>query len=68
LDESAPGLIAFGGDGRDTALAFDSRSRPFAVVIVPLAALGDGAARQVANSFAGLFYRMTRPGGSLFGR
>src|SRR5579872_4071098 len=65
-DQATLGLLAFGGDGRETLLAFDLRSEPFAVVIVPLAAFNRDAARPVAGSFSGLFYRLVRTEASLF--
>jgi len=64
----APALTGFGGDGGGEAFAFDTRRIPFSVVIVPLIGMSNEDAIPVANSFAGLFYRMTRPGGSLFAR
>ena len=67
-DQSALGLLAFGGDGRDLLLAFDLRGQPFAVVIVPLAAFSQAAARLVATSFSGLFYHLARSERSLFAR
>jgi hypothetical protein len=68
IDRAAPGLVAIGGDGRDAGLALDMRDHPVPVVILPLTAPAHDRARRVANSFAGLFFRMTQPGGSLFGR
>jgi hypothetical protein len=64
-DQATLGLLAFGGDGRETLLAFDRRSR-CAVVVVPLASFNRDAARPVAKSFAGLFYRLARAETSLF--
>jgi hypothetical protein len=65
-DQSTLGLLAFGGDGGKTLLAFDLHRRPFAVAIVPAAAFNRDAARLVARSFSGLFYRLARSEGSLF--
>ena len=65
-DQSELGLLAFGGDGRTALLAFDLRSRPPAVVIVPLATFNHDAARPVASSFSGLFCRLARSERSLF--
>jgi hypothetical protein len=68
LNQAGSAVLAFGDDGRASALAFDLRRKPFPVVILPIASLDLDAAEPMAKSFAGLFYRMTRPGGSLFAR
>jgi hypothetical protein len=65
-DQAALGLLAFGSDGGQSILAFDLRSQPFPVVIVPLTAFGRDGARPVARSFAGLFYRLARTEASIF--
>jgi hypothetical protein len=65
-DQATLGLLAFGGDGGKGVLAFDLRSRPWAVVIAPLAAFNHDSGRAVARSFSGLFHRLARSEGSLF--
>jgi hypothetical protein len=65
-DHASLGLLAFGGDGRGALLAFDLRSRPHGVAIVPLASFTHHAARPVAGSFSGLFLRLARSETSLF--
>ena len=67
-EQSALGLLAFGGDGGKALFAFDLRGRPYAVVIVPLAAFAHEAARSVARSFSSLFYHLARSERSLFAR
>ena len=67
-DQTALALLAFGGDGQQALFAFDLRNEPYAVAIVSAAACNSDAARPVAKSFSGLFYRLARSEGSLFGR
>lgn len=57
--EGAPSLIAFGTDGGGEAFAFDTRTSPFPVVMVPLIGMSDDEAIQVADSFDQLLDRMT---------
>ncbi len=62
--EFAPGLIGFGGDGGGEAFAFDTRTRPYPVVIVPLIGMSVEDAVPVADSFSGLLKRMQSDPGS----
>jgi hypothetical protein len=66
--EFAPALIGFGGDGGGEAFAFDTRARPYPIVIVPLIGMSEKDAIPVADSFSGLLKRMQTDPGSLFDR
>jgi hypothetical protein len=56
--EYAPSMIAFGTDGGGEAFAFDRRSSPFAVAMVPLIGMSDNEAVRVADGFDHLLDRM----------
>ena len=56
--EHAPALIGFGGNGGGEAFAFDTRTTPWPVVMVPFIGLGLEDAIQVSADFEGLIKRM----------
>lgn len=47
----APGLVLFGGDGAGELFAFDTRSSPMPVVVVPGVGMELDSAHRVAGSF-----------------
>jgi len=56
--EYAPSMIAFGSTGGGEAFAFDKRSSPFPVAMVPFIGMSDDDAIRVADGFDHLLDRM----------
>ena len=51
VDEFAPGLVLFGGDGGGTAYAFDTRFEEMPIVEVPLVGMDISLAKQCGATF-----------------
>jgi hypothetical protein len=51
VDDFAPGLVLFGGDGGNTGYAFDKRSAPPRIVEVPLIGMDVNATEYCGASF-----------------
>jgi hypothetical protein len=66
VDELAPGLVLFGGDGGGEAFAFDTRSTPPSIVMVPLVGLGLAAAIPQGSDLGEFVGRLK--GGRIFER
>jgi cell wall assembly regulator SMI1 len=62
----APALVAFGSDGGGDAFAFDTRTNPYPIVLVPFIGMSHEDAYSVASSFPELLQRMKDTPGSLF--
>ena len=59
VDECYPGLFAFGSDGGQHMLAFDTRSAPYAIVAAPFVGVAEEIV-PVAPHFEA-FHRMMKP-------
>ena len=66
VGEYAPGFFMFGSDGGGEGFAFDTRSSPYRVVIVPFIGMSIEDGIVVAESFLGLLEKMMQTDGSLF--
>jgi hypothetical protein len=58
VEESAPGLLAFGSDGGGEAFGFDTRIPDWPVVLVPFIVMDWDDAIPVVDSFGGFFKRL----------
>jgi hypothetical protein len=58
FSEYAPDLLAFGSDGGGEAFAFDTRTEPASVVIVPFIGMSYAAATPVTASFNEFLIRL----------
>lgn len=58
FSEYAPELIAFGSDGGGEAFAFDTRTEPASVVVVPFIGMSSAAATPVTGSFDEFLIRL----------
>ena len=56
----APGLLLFGSDGGGDAFAFDTRSEPWPIVMVPFIGMGLDVALPIAPSFAAFFAALAK--------
>ena len=66
VNEYAPGFFMFGSDGGGDGFAFDTRSSPYRVVIVPFIGMSIEDGIVVAESFLGLLEKMKQTDGPIF--
>lgn len=65
VKEYTPGLLLFGSDGGGEGYAFDARTSPPAVVMVPFIGMALEYATHVADSFDKFLIRLANSNGSL---
>ena len=62
VEEFAPGLLVFGGDGGNEAFAFDRQDPRWPIVCVPLVGMSRNAMKFVATTFTEFIRRLATDG------